>query len=172
VRAGEVGVADELIGRITAEFGQPDLDTGWFTTPANPNPDSPDCLAGMDTRALWWGDLAVSLWPRDGSGRVGYAELWDWTLGAQPGVVNLPEGTSYTPAVSGLVTNEGVALGISQDAASALFSGGLDWTDGDPSAGGQFAYLQGRPPHYSGNYVGLFSDGQAITQISATRTFC
>jgi hypothetical protein len=73
-----VSSVHELVADLSEQIGEPSHDTGWFITPPTDPPGEPDCLADMTTRAIWWGDFVVSLWPDPANPDAG--TIWNWTL--------------------------------------------------------------------------------------------
>ncbi len=167
-----VASVDDLVASISEQLGEPSHDTGWFVTPPPERPGEPDCLADMTTRAIWWGDFVVWLWPDE---RLTGGTIWNWTLGAQPTDVNVFADTPYTPTPSGLTTVEGFGVGQPMSSVDDHYGARFDGWFGQ---GDVTQWAEARVPaptpflNLFGNYGWLTATDGALATISAQKSFC
>lgn len=151
---------EDLLATVSAQFGEPTSDSGWYITPPNPDPEAPDCLASMDTRDVAWGDLVVRLWPDPLDDQM--ATLWNVTLG----------GVAAAADPTGLVTAEGFSIGSPVADLGAYYGDALSWIDG-PDGRPQASVLpDARPLAGYGNHITFETNRETITSITLQKNFC
>jgi hypothetical protein len=131
---------DEVSATISAVYGEPTADSGWYTiVPVAPGDE--DCLAGRELRVLHWGDLSVAFQMSDFANGVPAEFLWSWVVGDLRGS-GFGDFREPTPAPAGtpteLTTSGGIGLGTP---ATQLGSDQLilsDFPAEDGSRGGQY----------------------------------
>ncbi len=166
-----VSSIETLIADLSEQLGEPSHDTGWFVTPPTEPPGEPDCLADMTTRAIWWGDFVVSLWP-DASLTGG--TIWNWTLGAEATDVNVFADAPYTPTPNGITTVEGFGVGQPMSAIDEYYGVRFDGWNGEDVTQWADAGVPAATPFTNlfGNYAWLTATDGVLDTIAAQRTFC
>lgn len=166
---------DEVSAAVTAVYGEPTADSGWYTIVPVATGDE-DCLAGREVRVLHWGDLSVAFSKMNATDGEPGEFLWSWVVGdlRASGFDGFREPTA-APAgpPTGLVTAGGIGLGTM---AADVFSPAelilSDFPAEDGSRTGQFF-----PTPAVGTVVALHggivvdADG-AIIGFGATQSFC
>jgi hypothetical protein len=166
-----VSSVDELVADLSEQLGEPSHDTGWFITPPADPPGEPDCLADMTTRAIWWGDFVVSVWPDPANPNGG--TIWNWTLGAEATVTNVFADEPYTPTPSSLQTIEGFAPGQPASAVEQYYGerfGGWSGEGDVPQwAPVPATHLVG---NFFANYASFTAVDGVIDTIAGQKSFC
>lgn len=165
-----VSNVESMIDVVSTHLGEPSHDTGWFVTPPPASPDEPDCLADMTTRSIWWGDLAISIWPAGTNTAAG--TIWNWTLGATPTDINVFADEPYTPAPLSIGTVDGFAVGTPVEAVPDVFGERFHgWSAaGD---GSEFAGIDGWPTqNFFGNFALITARDGLIESLGAQKSFC
>lgn len=165
---------DEVSAAITAVYGEPTADSGWYTIVPVATGDE-DCLAGREVRVLHWGDLSVAFQMSDFANGVPAEFLWSWVVGDLRGS-GFGDFREPTPAPAGtpteLTTAGGIRLG--SVAADTLGSSELilsDFPAEDGSRSGQY-FPTGVVDETAINR-GLVVDADgAIIGFGATQSFC
>lgn len=132
---------DEVSAAISAVYGEPTADSGWYTIVPVATGDE-DCLAGREVRVLHWGDLSVAFSKMNAMDGVAGEFLWSWVVGDLRGS-GFDGFREPTPAPAGIPTELTTAgeIGLGTIAADALTSSELilsDFPADDGSRTGQF----------------------------------
>ena len=164
---------DEVSAAISAIYGEPTADTGWYTIQPLATGDE-DCLAGREVRVLHWGDLSVAFSKMNAMDGVAGEFLWSWVVGDLRGSgfdsyrepVPAPTGSP-----TGLLTEGGIGVGSSLDQLRANGDVVLsDFTNTDGTRGGFFTPTVGTDGSSSRSFV-IDADG-TIIGFGATQSFC
>lgn len=166
---------DEVSAAISAVYGEPTADSGWYTIVPVATGDE-DCLAGREVRVLHWGDLSVAFSKMNAMDGVAGEFLWSWVVGdlRASGFDGFREPTA-APAgpPTGLVTAGGIGLGtMAADAFSPAELILSDFPAEDGSRAGQYfpTPAVGTVVVFHGGIV-VDADG-AIIGFGATQSFC
>lgn len=105
---------DEVRAAISAVYGEPTADSGWYTIQPVATGDE-DCLAGREVRVLHWGDLSVAFQQANATTGEPGEFLWSWVVGdlRASGFDGFREPTA-APAgtATELTTAGGIGLGV------------------------------------------------------------
>ncbi len=102
---GEAFGSDDPIATVEQALGPADHDSGWGVV-------DDGCLAGSDTRVLWWGDLSLQFARTED----GTQSLFMWRAGG--GGRSTVAGETYEPpagAKTPIRSREGIDIGTSED---------------------------------------------------------
>jgi hypothetical protein len=179
-RAGEIfgfGIGfhpvDEVSAAISAVYGAPTADSGWYTIQPTA-PGDEDCLAGRVVRVLHWGDLTLAFQQANATTGEPGEFLWTWTVGdlRASGFDGFREPS---PAPAGTPTglaSDGIRLGtVVTDVLTTHEYFLSDYPADDGSRTGQFfptGVIGGSPIHH-----GFVVDANgAILGFGTTQSFC
>jgi hypothetical protein len=97
---------EAVLDTLTPVLGPPTRDTGWYLAPLSGTDG--DCLGGVRTRILRWGNLSFAFWNPDSGAQF---TLWSWALG-EAGEQKEPQPLVDTPPIAA-TTADGIGIGTS-----------------------------------------------------------
>ncbi|MCU1388889.1 MAG: hypothetical protein JWL72_2227, partial [Ilumatobacteraceae bacterium] len=107
---GQVISPEDVAAALTPARGPATHDTRWYTASTGVVGDgATQCLSGLELRTLWWGDVSIAFWRRNGT-----ESIWAWSIGDRRASLwedrREPTAPDH-PAASGITTAGSLHVG-------------------------------------------------------------